>query len=57
MSVSPERIEALREDPDFQALVKCLKSQAQDEIDRFLKHYDKSTLGGNEHGREHAPDL
>jgi hypothetical protein len=58
MPVSPDRIQTLRQDPDFRALVKCLKSQEEDRIDAFLEYHDESTTpGGDEHGREDTPDL
>jgi hypothetical protein len=57
MPVSPERIEALRHDPDFRELVKCLKNQSQDAIDLFLEQQDDATPEGAEHGREDTPSL
>jgi hypothetical protein len=57
MSVSPDRIEALRQDPDFRELVKCLKSQTQEDVEAFLEYYDEATPGGNEHGREDTHGL
>jgi hypothetical protein len=56
MSVSPERIEAMRQDPDFKELVKCLKNQTQEDIEDFLEYHDESATG-DEHGREDTPSL
>ena len=35
--MNEERIKKLRQDPDFKALVRALKSQTPDQVDRFLE--------------------
>lgn len=39
---SEERIERLRQDPDFRALVEILKEQTDEQRERFSERYDDS---------------
>jgi len=58
-----ERIELLRQDPDFKALVKALESQNQEQVEAFYSHYEHDEDKGVEddaqlpNGEEvHGPD-
>jgi hypothetical protein len=37
-----ERIKALRSDPDFRALVECLKEQSTEQVESFVEHAEHS---------------
>jgi len=53
MTRSEQRIEALRQDPDFRVLVSILKGQTPPQMDRlsdYLEHSEHTDGGG--HGRE-----
>jgi len=46
MPISQERIEILRQDPDFRALVICLRQQSEEGLESFLEFF-----GTSEHER------
>lgn len=50
-----ERIKALRADPDFRALVECLKEQTGEQVDSFVEYAecsDQPEEGVTDNGRK-----
>jgi len=42
MADKRDRVEALRQDPDFKALVNCLKHQSEEAVQSFLEFFGVS---------------
>ncbi|MGO9569721.1 MAG: hypothetical protein ACLP5H_19490 [Desulfomonilaceae bacterium] len=43
-----ERIRALKQDPDFRALVNALESQTPEQVESFYEHYEHSDGKGED---------
>jgi hypothetical protein len=41
MAASRERMNELRREPDYRALVRLLKQQAEEQLDRFSERYER----------------
>jgi hypothetical protein len=52
MAVSPERMAALRREPDYRALVRLLKQQAEEQVDRFAGRYEREERNEHETDRQ-----
>lgn len=53
---SDDSIKALRQDPDFRALVNALESQSSEQVESFYSHYECSEheeKEGTEHVRQY----
>lgn len=48
-----DRIRQLRSDPDFRALVECLRDQTPEQIERFAEYAERSDQEGD---RNHAQE-
>ena len=52
MPISQERIELLRKDPDFRALVRCLRQQSEESVQSFLEFFGTSDHEGPDNESE-----
>jgi hypothetical protein len=51
-----KRIEMLRQDPDFRALVKLLDSQSAEQVDAFYSQYEREEGQEMDHDRAGGQD-
>ncbi|MEW6347687.1 MAG: hypothetical protein AB1646_01380 [Thermodesulfobacteriota bacterium] len=51
-----ERLERLRQEPAFKELVKLLRAQDQDQIDRFAEQLEREEQEESDHGTKEEGD-